>query len=189
MFSSSSSSSLFMNGRLMPWSCSFMATSFYGSGNRNSSRSMTASRHQNDSMYMRGYGGWSLVGFASANELLGEPINVTRSGGNNFSFGYGKHTFALFPLMNLIGAVIKKKYGQDATNVGDEGGFAPIIQENKEGLELLKTAIAKAGYTGKVSLFQWNTYLSFQEEADSETFEEIPQGNPMQEYLQPKSVF
>ncbi|KAH9674849.1 Enolase [Citrus sinensis] len=47
-------------------------------------------------------------------------------------------------------AVIKKKYGQDATNVGDEGGFAPNIQENKEGLELLNTAIAKAGYTGKV---------------------------------------
>ncbi|PHT36512.1 Enolase [Capsicum baccatum] len=45
-------------------------------------------------------------------------------------------------------AVIKKNYGQDATNVGDEGGFAPNIQ-NKEGLELLKTAIDKAGYTGK----------------------------------------
>nr|AAB25950.1 immunoglobulin production stimulating factor-II beta, IPSF-II beta, alpha-enolase {internal fragment} {EC 4.2.1.11} [human, Burkitt's lymphoma Namalwa cells, Peptide Partial, 26 aa] [Homo sapiens] len=26
----------------------------------------------------------------------------------------------------------------DATNVGDEGGFAPNILENKEGLELLK---------------------------------------------------
>jgi enolase len=82
-------------------------------------------------------------------------------------------------------AVIKKKYGQDAVNVGDEGGFAPNIQvnddfkiiffythciwvpchysirpvanvlfgiqENKEGLELLKSAIDKAGYTGKVS--------------------------------------
>eukprot|EP00252_Welwitschia_mirabilis_P016355 TRINITY_DN3607_c0_g2_i1.p1 TRINITY_DN3607_c0_g2~~TRINITY_DN3607_c0_g2_i1.p1 ORF type:complete len:446 (-),score=40.76 TRINITY_DN3607_c0_g2_i1:400-1737(-) len=47
-------------------------------------------------------------------------------------------------------SVIKKKYGQDATNVGDEGGFAPNIQENKEGLELLKVAIEKAGYTGKV---------------------------------------
>ncbi|KAK3015723.1 hypothetical protein RJ639_005923 [Escallonia herrerae] len=47
-------------------------------------------------------------------------------------------------------SVIEKKYGQDATNVGDEGGFAPNIQENREGLELLKTAIAKAGYTGKV---------------------------------------
>lgn len=29
--------------------------------------------------------------------------------------------------------VIKKKYGQDATNVGDEGGFAPNILENEEG--------------------------------------------------------
>ncbi|GJN01018.1 hypothetical protein PR202_ga18250 [Eleusine coracana subsp. coracana] len=47
-------------------------------------------------------------------------------------------------------SIIKKKYGQDATNVGDEGGFAPNIQENKEGLELLKSAIEKAGYTGKV---------------------------------------
>lgn len=29
--------------------------------------------------------------------------------------------------------VIKEKYGKDATNVGDEGGFAPNILENKEG--------------------------------------------------------
>ncbi|KAJ1568838.1 hypothetical protein HK096_005143 [Nowakowskiella sp. JEL0078] len=49
-------------------------------------------------------------------------------------------------------SVIKKKYGQDATNVGDEGGFAPNIQDNKEGLELLKEAIEKAGYTGKVKI-------------------------------------
>ncbi|XP_065842149.1 alpha-enolase-like [Oscarella lobularis] len=46
--------------------------------------------------------------------------------------------------------VIKDKYGQDATNVGDEGGFAPNILENKEGLELLKVAIAQAGYTDQV---------------------------------------
>ncbi|KAL0336976.1 UNVERIFIED_CONTAM: Enolase [Sesamum calycinum] len=54
----------------------------------------------------------------------------------------------LLAYASLYIGVIKKKYGQDATNVGDEGGFAPNIQENKEGLELLKTAIAKAG--GKV---------------------------------------
>jgi len=47
-------------------------------------------------------------------------------------------------------SVISKKYGQDATNVGDEGGFAPNIQSNEEGLELVREAIAKAGYTGKV---------------------------------------
>ncbi|XP_004711058.1 alpha-enolase-like [Echinops telfairi] len=46
--------------------------------------------------------------------------------------------------------VIKEKYGKDATHVGDEGGFAPNILENKEALELLKNAIGKAGYTDKV---------------------------------------
>ncbi len=40
----------------------------------------------------------------------------------------------------------------DACNVGDEGGFAPNIQDNMEGLELLKVAIEKAGYTGKVKI-------------------------------------
>nr|AVI57695.1 enolase A [Taenia crassiceps] len=49
-------------------------------------------------------------------------------------------------------AVIKGKYGLDACNVGDEGGFAPNIQDNMEGLDLLKTAIDKAGYTGKVKI-------------------------------------
>ncbi|KYO22316.1 hypothetical protein Y1Q_0002916 [Alligator mississippiensis] len=47
-------------------------------------------------------------------------------------------------------SVIKEKYGKDATNVGDEGGFAPNILENSEALELLKEAIDKAGYTDKI---------------------------------------
>ena len=53
---------------------------------------------------------------------------------------------------HTLKAVIKEKYGQDATNVGDEGGFAPNIQDNREGLELLKQAIEKAGYTGRVKI-------------------------------------
>jgi len=53
---------------------------------------------------------------------------------------------------HALKSVIKAKYGQDACNVGDEGGFAPNIQDNKEGLELLNEAIAKAGYTGKVKI-------------------------------------
>jgi enolase len=40
--------------------------------------------------------------------------------------------------------------GKDACNVGDEGGFAPNIGDNEEGLKLLAGAIEKAGYTGKV---------------------------------------
>ncbi len=48
--------------------------------------------------------------------------------------------------------VIQGKYGQDATNVGDEGGFAPNIKDAREGLDLLKEAIKKAGYTGKIKI-------------------------------------
>eukprot|EP01091_Cochliopodium_minus_P004103 TRINITY_DN1401_c0_g1_i1.p1 TRINITY_DN1401_c0_g1~~TRINITY_DN1401_c0_g1_i1.p1 ORF type:complete len:438 (+),score=152.42 TRINITY_DN1401_c0_g1_i1:36-1349(+) len=48
--------------------------------------------------------------------------------------------------------VIHDKYGMDALNVGDEGGFAPNIQDNKEGLDLVQQAIEKAGYTGKVKI-------------------------------------
>lgn len=48
--------------------------------------------------------------------------------------------------------VIKERYGQDAVNVGDEGGFAPNIQDNSEGLEILALAIKNAGYTGKVRI-------------------------------------
>jgi enolase len=53
---------------------------------------------------------------------------------------------------HTLKAVIKDKYGADATNVGDEGGFAPSIKDPREGMELLKVAIEKAGYTGKVKI-------------------------------------
>uniref|UniRef100_A0A3P9IFM0 phosphopyruvate hydratase n=1 Tax=Oryzias latipes TaxID=8090 RepID=A0A3P9IFM0_ORYLA len=53
-------------------------------------------------------------------------------------------------LYHTLKGVIQDKYGQDATNVGDEGGFAPNILENSEALDLLQTAIEKAGFTDKV---------------------------------------
>ena len=46
--------------------------------------------------------------------------------------------------------VIKEKYGQDATNVGDEGGFAPNILENKEGQSPWNSVAAEA-----LILFVW----------------------------------
>ncbi|CAH8668525.1 unnamed protein product [Heterobilharzia americana] len=49
-------------------------------------------------------------------------------------------------------AVIKRDYGLDACNVGDEGGFAPNIQDNMKGLQLLEEAIKIAGYSGKVEI-------------------------------------
>merc|ERR1719221_1355269 len=49
-------------------------------------------------------------------------------------------------------SVIKKKYGQDACNVGDEGGFAPNVQDNNEALDVLMEAIKKSGHEAKVKI-------------------------------------
>ncbi|CAI6341794.1 unnamed protein product [Periconia digitata] len=46
----------------------------------------------------------------------------------------------------------KKKYGQSAGNVGDEGGVAPDIQTPEEALDLIMAAIEEAGYTGKIKI-------------------------------------
>jgi len=43
-------------------------------------------------------------------------------------------------------SVINKRFGLNATNVGDEGGFAPNIPSGETALELLITAITQAGY-------------------------------------------
>ncbi|NOX71111.1 MAG: phosphopyruvate hydratase [Candidatus Micrarchaeota archaeon] len=47
---------------------------------------------------------------------------------------------------------LKKKYGRDAINVGDEGGFAPPINETKEALNMIMESIEDAGYSGKVKI-------------------------------------
>ena len=65
-----------------------------------------------------------------------------------------RHPISAIPLSSILipilQALIKKKYGLDATAVGDEGGFAPNFQNNGEALELLVEAIKKSGYEGKI---------------------------------------
>ncbi|KAJ3097956.1 hypothetical protein HDU97_004413 [Phlyctochytrium planicorne] len=87
-------------------------------------------------------------GSHAGNKLAMQEFMILPTGASSFSeaMKIGSEVY------HALKSVIKKKYGQDATNVGDEGGFAPNIQDNKEGLELLKVAIAQAGYTDKVKI-------------------------------------
>lgn len=87
-------------------------------------------------------------GAHAGNKLAMQEFMILPVGASSFkeALRMGAETY------HALKSVIKEKYGQDAVNVGDEGGFAPNIQDNKEGLELLKTAIEKAGYTGKVRI-------------------------------------
>lgn len=55
-------------------------------------------------------------------------------------------------IYHILKQETKKRYGQDAINVGDEGGFAPPLSSNKEGLQLLMTAVELSGYKDQVKL-------------------------------------
>lgn len=48
--------------------------------------------------------------------------------------------------------ILEKKYGKNAVNVGDEGGFAPPIKRAEDALNLIQEAIRKAGYSKKIDL-------------------------------------
>lgn len=87
-------------------------------------------------------------GSHAGNKLAMQEFMLLPTGAANFKEAMKMGSEIYHNLKN----VIKAKYGLDACNVGDEGGFAPNIQDNMEGLELLKVAIEKAGYTGKVQI-------------------------------------
>jgi enolase len=87
-------------------------------------------------------------GSHAGNKLAMQEFMIMPTGANSFheAMKIGSEVY------HNLKSVIKAKYGQDACNVGDEGGFAPNILDNMEGLELLRVAIDKAGYTGKVKI-------------------------------------
>ena len=49
-------------------------------------------------------------------------------------------------------SLAKKKYGQSAGNVGDEGGVAPDIETPEEALDLISQAIKETGYEGNIKI-------------------------------------
>ena len=48
--------------------------------------------------------------------------------------------------------IIKAKYGKNAVNVGDEGGFAPPLSNVEEPLKLVQSAIDKLGYGKQIRI-------------------------------------
>lgn len=87
-------------------------------------------------------------GSHAGNKLAMQEFMILPVGAANFSEALRMGAEVYHTLKGLI----KKKYGMDATNVGDEGGFAPNIQDNYDALNVLTEAIAQAGYEGKVKI-------------------------------------
>ena len=90
-------------------------------------------------------------------------INGGSHAGNTLAFQefmlmpIGAKTFSEALMMgseiyHTLKKMIKGQYGSSGINVGDEGGFAPNINDEKDALELLNRAIEETGYTGRVKI-------------------------------------
>jgi len=87
-------------------------------------------------------------GSHAGNKLAMQEFMILPTGASSFTEAMKMGSEIYQHLKN----VIKSRYGLDATSVGDEGGFAPNILNNKDALDLIIEAITKAGYTGKIEI-------------------------------------
>jgi enolase len=87
-------------------------------------------------------------GSHAGNKLAMQEFMILPTGASSFTEAMKMGSEVYHHLKN----VIKAKFGLDATSVGDEGGFAPNILNNKDALILIIEAIQKAGYVGKIEI-------------------------------------
>lgn len=85
-------------------------------------------------------------GSHAGNQLAMQEFMILPTGAENFkeALRVGAEVY------HTLKKVILEKYGQNAINVGDEGGFAPDFSNNEEAFQLLDTAIEKSGHKDKV---------------------------------------
>ncbi|OYT37663.1 MAG: phosphopyruvate hydratase [Desulfurococcales archaeon ex4484_58] len=102
-------------------------------------------------MYLGGY---------TANTLPVPMLNIINGGvhaGNKLDFqefmivpaGFNSFSEALrasVEIYHVLRNILKNRYGLSAINVGDEGGYAPPLENISEALDLLVEAIREAGY-------------------------------------------
>lgn len=87
-------------------------------------------------------------GSHAGNQLALQEFMILPTGAENFkeAMRIGAEVY------QTLKKVILDTYGLNATNVGDEGGFAPDFSNTEEAFQLLTKAIEKSGHQGKVVL-------------------------------------
>ena len=81
-------------------------------------------------------------GAHAGNELSVQEFMIVPLGADRFS----KALRIAVEVYKELKKALKEKYGASATNVGDEGGYAPPMKRTEEALQALITAIRNAGY-------------------------------------------
>jgi len=84
----------------------------------------------------------------AGNKLDIQEYMILPLGAKNFTEGV---RFCAEVYHNLK-SIIKEKYGKNAINVGDEGGFAPPLDRAEEPLNLILEAVEESGYQDEIKL-------------------------------------
>lgn len=84
----------------------------------------------------------------AGNELAIQEFMLQPGGAKTFSeaLRMGAETY------HTLGAILVKKYGNSAVNVGYEGGYAPPLKNTTDALDALMGAIEEAGYNKKITI-------------------------------------
>ncbi len=121
--------------------------------------SMAAARAASDTMQVPFYR--YLLKTSNRAPLLPVPMMNIVNGGKHAGTDLAFQEFMILPsgfstfhdalragseIYHTLGKSLAKKYGKSATNVGDEGGFAPPIGKVRQALEEVGRAIEEAGY-------------------------------------------
>ncbi|CAM8898794.1 unnamed protein product [Rhodiola kirilowii] len=87
-------------------------------------------------------------GKRAGNNLAVQEIMILPIGANKYeeAVQMGSETY------HHLKAVIIERFGPQGCNVGEDGGFAPNISSLKEGLDLVKEAIGRTGYSEKIKI-------------------------------------
>ncbi len=84
----------------------------------------------------------------AGNDLDIQEYMIAPVGADSFKEGLriGTETY------HTLGKILEERYGPAATNLGDEGGFAPPLEDPIEPFELMVKAIEECGYTEEIKL-------------------------------------
>ncbi|MBN2127096.1 MAG: phosphopyruvate hydratase [Candidatus Diapherotrites archaeon] len=89
-------------------------------------------------------GGKHAGGKLKAQEFMIAPVNAK-------SFTEG--TQMISEVYHELKSILKKKYGNSAANVGDEGGFTPPIDTTSEAIEMILKAVNAMGYEKEIKIY------------------------------------
>ncbi len=105
----------------------------------------------------------------AGNDLDIQEFMIAPTGAESFkeALRIGAETY------HALGKILEEKYGPSSSNLGDEGGYAPPLEDPTEPFELMMEAIEENGYSDKVDLAIDTAATEFKTSAGYESGDDV----------------